>query len=241
MLTDPDARAAPPYRLGVRWQSDTPRRMRGSTIVWKARSPTRIAGRIPGRAQRVTAQWRESHTGRPTPAKAILRSGAGLATHVEHRLGAAILRPAGDVVADRDRPLLAVGDGADARGANALLGQEVTHVLRALGAEADVVFPRAALVGVALDRDGVLGILLQPARLIGERLLGFRRQVDLISGEVHDIADVGGEIPCRAGGCRAVAAVAREVALGLRGVRARRHRQAYQHHHRQTRADPAHR
>ena len=33
---------------------------------------------------------------------------------VEHGLRAPVLRPAGDVVAHRDRPLLAVGDGADA-------------------------------------------------------------------------------------------------------------------------------
>ena len=33
---------------------------------------------------------------------------------VEHGLRAAVLRPAGNVVADRHRPLLAVGDGADA-------------------------------------------------------------------------------------------------------------------------------
>src|ERR1700744_5930133 len=36
----------------------------------------------------------------------------GLRARVQHGNGAAILRPAGDVVADRDWPLLAVGDGA---------------------------------------------------------------------------------------------------------------------------------
>ena len=62
---------------------------------------------------------------------------------------------------------------------DAVLGQEVAHGLGALGAQRDVVLARAALVGVAFDGDGVLRILLQPARLVGERLLGLRRQLVL--------------------------------------------------------------
>ena len=127
------------------------------------------------------------------------RSGARFVAAVEHRLGAAILRPAGDVVAHRHGPLLAVGDRADALGVDAVLGQEVAHRRGALGAERDVVLARAALVGVALDGDGVLRVLLQPARLVGERLLRFRRQIDGVGREVDDIADVDGEITRRAG------------------------------------------
>src|SRR5262245_27283419 len=74
-----------------------------------------------------------------------LRARVGAA--VQHRLGAAILRPAGDVVANRDRPFLAVRNRADALRVDAVLGQVVAHGHGALGAERDVVFARAALVG----------------------------------------------------------------------------------------------
>ena len=49
--------------------------------------------------------------------------------------------------------------------------RKLRTVCGALGAQRNVVLARAALVGVALDGDGVLRILLQPARLIGEGLL----------------------------------------------------------------------
>ena len=42
----------------------------------------------------------------------------------------------------------------------------------ATGAQRQIVFARAALVGVALDDDGVLAVLVQPLRLLAERLLG---------------------------------------------------------------------
>ena len=64
-------------------------------------------------------------------------------------------------------------------GIDAMLGQEVAHRLGPLGAQRDIVLARAALVGVALDGDRVLGILLQPARLIGQRLLRLGRQLAL--------------------------------------------------------------
>src|SRR5690606_2301910 len=70
---------------------------------------------------------------------------------VQHRHGATILRPARDVVADRDRTLLAVGDGADAIRVDAARNQIVLGVGGATGTQRDVVFPRAALVGMAFD------------------------------------------------------------------------------------------
>ena len=81
---------------------------------------------------------------------------------VEHGLRPAILRPAGDVVADRDRPLLAVGDRADAACAHARLSKVPSHRRGPAGAKREVVFARAALVGMAFDGDGVLRILIEP-------------------------------------------------------------------------------
>src|SRR5271166_909452 len=59
---------------------------------------------------------------------------------VEYSHGAAVLRPAGDVVADRDRPLLAVADRLHARSGDALGGEIVVHRLGALGAEGEIIF-----------------------------------------------------------------------------------------------------
>src|SRR3954464_5252028 len=92
-----------------------------------------------------------------------------LRTRVEHRYRAAVLRPAGDIVTHRDRALLAVGDRAHAVRLDTARGQIVAHRLRAPGAERDVVFARAALVGVALDREGIAIVLAEPLRLLFER------------------------------------------------------------------------
>src|ERR1700731_4591543 len=91
-----------------------------------------------------------------------LRSGAG----VEHRHGAAVLRPARYVVADRDRPFLAVGNRAHAMRLHAARDQIVVHGLRAPGAERDIVFARAALVGMAFDEETILRVAAQPLRLL---------------------------------------------------------------------------
>ena len=83
-----------------------------------------------------------------------LKSGS----RIEHRHRATILRPAGNIVADRDRALLAVGDRAHALRLDAARGEIVAHGLCAPGAERDVVFARAALVGMALDGEGILAV-----------------------------------------------------------------------------------
>src|SRR5208337_4630610 len=70
---------------------------------------------------------------------------------VEYGHRAAVLRPAGDIVADRDRPLLAVTDRLHARGGNALRRQIIVRRLGALGAQREIVLPRAAFVRVAFD------------------------------------------------------------------------------------------
>src|SRR5215470_2640174 len=135
----------------------------------------------------LNAKWAEpirlSHAGAPRPAAIQYRrpgcknnrrqrgrrlspspvslSGA----RVENRDGATILRPARNVVADRNRPFLAIRDRAHALGLHATRHQILAHRLRAPGTERDVVFARAALVGVSLDDERVLRIGAQPLRL----------------------------------------------------------------------------
>src|SRR6516164_9701114 len=87
---------------------------------------------------------------------------------VQHGDGAAVLRPAGDVVADRDRALLAVRDGAHAAAIDAAREHVGLDRLGAAGAERDVVFAGAALVGVAFDGELVPRIGLQPLDLLVE-------------------------------------------------------------------------
>src|SRR5205814_4249894 len=102
----------------------------------------------------------------------------------------AVLRPAGDVVTDGNRAFLAVGDGAHAARIDTARGEVRTHGLGAAGAERDVVFAGAALVGVALDGERIAVIGLQPLRLLfqgGDRL---RAQIGLVAFEEDAVADI---------------------------------------------------
>src|SRR5262245_38424196 len=119
---------------------------------------------------------------------------------IEHRDGAAVLRPAGDVVAYRDRPFLAVGDRAHAADLDAARGKVVAHRLGATGPERDVVFAGAALVGVALDQEGVARIGAQPLRLLLERGHRLRSQFSRIVLEEDAVADIDHEVLLAAGG-----------------------------------------
>ena len=167
---------------------------------------------------------REGRAGRqkrkPAPRGRRLKSArsdsVGSGARVEHRHRAAVLRPARDVVADRDRTLLAVGDRAHAVGLDAARGQIVAHRLGAPGAERDVVFARAALVGMALDREGIAVVAAEPLRLLVEgrdRLRGQLREVRL---EEHAVADIDDEV-LRAAGRRAAGKAAhwRRSSVGL--------------------------
>ena len=69
-------------------------------------------------------------------------------------------------------------------------------------AEGDVVFARAALVGVAFDGDGVLRIEQQPLRLAVEGCAGLRRQFGRVGLEEHAVADVDRELLDRCPGGR---------------------------------------
>src|SRR3954452_13731918 len=107
---------------------------------------------------------------------------------------AAVLRPARDVVADRDRTLLAIRHGAHAVGLDAARGEIIANRLGPAGAERDVVFARAAFVGVAFDREGVIGVLLQPLRLLVERAARLHRELSRIRLEEDAVADIDDEV-----------------------------------------------
>ena len=143
---------------------------------------------------------------------------------VQHRDGAAVLRPAGDVVADRDGALLAVGNGAHAVGRDAARGEVVTHGLAAAGAERIVVFAGAALVGMAFDGEGVARIALEPASLLVEGRDGGRGQVGGVGFEEDAVADIDDEVLRAARGRGTAGAEARGVGILVLGAGAERER-----------------
>ena len=63
----------------------------------------------------------------------------------------------------------------------------------AAGAERQVVLARAALVGMALDDEGILRILLEPLDLAVQRAHGFLRELGRID-EKNAVADIDGEV-----------------------------------------------
>src|SRR6516164_9794982 len=123
---------------------------------------------------------------------AVSPARAGLRALIEHGHGTPILRPAGDVITHSDRPLLAVRDGAHALTRDAARHQIFAHGFGAAGAERDVVFARAALVGVAIDRKGVTVVIAQPLRLFvarRARLIGELGRVSFKENAIPDIDD----------------------------------------------------
>src|SRR5690606_16120248 len=90
----------------------------------------------------------------------------------QHCDRAAVLVPARDIVADRHRTLLAVGNCGEPVLGNAAADQIVDHRRGAASAQSDVVFARAALVGMAFDDDAILRVLLQPLGLLVQSGLG---------------------------------------------------------------------
>src|SRR3954447_24157043 len=88
---------------------------------------------------------------RRPPAPAKFSKPDTLRACVQHRHRAAVLGPAGDVIADRNRAFLAVGDRPHPRGIDAARGEEGAHRRSTPRAQRNVVFAGAALVGVAFD------------------------------------------------------------------------------------------
>src|SRR5262245_57261518 len=99
-----------------------------------------------------------------------------LRTDPEHGDCAAILRPAGNIITDRDRPLFTVGDGPHALALDAARDQIVAHRLRATRTYRNIVLARPALVGVALNRElRILTVVGEPLRLLVESRPRLRR------------------------------------------------------------------
>src|SRR6266702_5374791 len=122
-----------------------------------------------------------------------------LGARVQHGDGTTVLRPAGDVVTDGHRALLAVGDRAHAVRIDAARGEERAYRLGTTGAQRDVVFAGATLVGVTFDGEGVARIGLEPLRLLFQRHDRLRGQIGLVGLEEHAVAHV----PRSPAGCQA--------------------------------------
>src|SRR6202040_2162011 len=88
------------------------------------------------------------------PAANVCEQRACLRAGVQDRDGTAVLRPARDVVADRDRALLAVGDRPNPRWIDAAGGEEGTNRLGAAWAGRDIVFAGAPPLGMAFHGEG---------------------------------------------------------------------------------------
>src|ERR1035437_1914972 len=125
-----------------------------------------------------------------------------LGTGVQDRDGAAVLRPARDVVAYRDRAFLAVRDGPHPAGVDAARRQEGTNRLSTPRTQRNVVFAGAALIRMAFDGEGVTVVALQPARLLFQGRDRLRRQIGLVALEEHAVADIDHEILLAARGRR---------------------------------------
>src|SRR5690606_10163614 len=87
--------------------------------------------------------------------------GEGRFCLLDHSNRAAVLAPAGNVVTDGHRALLAEGLAGDALGIDAAADQVIDHDRGAAGAEGDIVFTGAALVGMAFDHDAVIAVLIE--------------------------------------------------------------------------------
>src|SRR5262244_333788 len=117
----------------------------------------------------------------------------------EHGDAAAVLRERDIVMPRILRPLLAVGDRLDAVGIDAERDEIILHGVGATLAERQVVLARAALVAMALDRDRVLPVLLQPRRLLLERVLRIGADLIAVVVEEHAVADADLELLDRPG------------------------------------------
>ena len=118
---------------------------------------------------------------------------AGCAAH-DLGEGVAVQGPGGLIRSRVDRAFLAVGDGIDARRADAEVHQIVPNNRRPALTEGKVVFARAALVGVAGNEDADVWIVLQPGCLTLQDLLVVSVQTVLVEVEVNTVADIHLEV-----------------------------------------------
>src|SRR5208337_3258490 len=84
---------------------------------------------------------------------------------------AAVLLPATFVGLAAERLLFAVTEGFDTIAAHSCLNEGVLHRVRAIAAQSEVIFGRAALVAVPLNREADVGMLLQELRIALQRAL----------------------------------------------------------------------
>src|SRR5579862_3146047 len=184
-------------------------------MFYPLRRPQRFYRRLPARVvslRRLSSAPTRYHGRRllsAAPKRNRRRNGAGrenvdrgqtaLRALIEHRHRAAVLRPAGNVVAHRDRPFLAVGDGVHALRRDPAGDKILAHGLRAAGAERDIVFARAALVGMTFDGEGVVIVVAEPLRLLVERRPRLLGQLRGIGFEEHAVADIDDEVLLAAG------------------------------------------
>ena len=91
------------------------------------------------------------------------------------------------------RPVLARGTGRDSLGRNAESGAIAAHGVGAPLDERQVVFPRAAFVGMTFDRDRDLRLELQQGSVFLQSRLCLRRQVLTVERETHAVGQLLGE------------------------------------------------
>src|ERR1700685_4452258 len=96
-----------------------------------------------------------------------------------------VLGPAGFIALSAERLFLAVADGPDTVCRNAQRDQGLLGGIRAVVAQCQVVFSRAALVAVPLDGELDVGMLLQKARVGLQGVLRLLSDIVAVVGEVH--------------------------------------------------------
>ena len=109
----------------------------------------------------------------------------------------AVLRPGGFVMTVNGRALLAVADGLEATGIDTEGDQRVLGRGRTTLAEGEVVLARAALVGMAFDREGQRDVLLGEVSLATEDRLRIAADVRLVEREEHPVTDLLGQFLLR--------------------------------------------
>src|SRR5271170_683121 len=119
-----------------------------------------------------------------------------------HEVAAAILLPATFSRLGAERFLLAVADRLDAIATNSSLNERILHRVRAVGAQGEVIFGRAAFVAMSLDRDADVGMLLQEWSITLQRALVGRAYVVLVVVEENILHILCEQLLFRGGGSR---------------------------------------